>query len=77
MLVIAAEPLRSALTELARSKHLDVHTCTTPLDTCQALERASARLAYAIISSDTLWGLELRQLLEDEYPEIKSVMLIA
>ena len=74
--MIAAEPLRSSLVELARDRHFDVHACATPLETCQVLERAGARLAYAIIASDPPWGRELRKLLDDEHPEIKSIMLI-
>ncbi len=77
MLVIAEEPLRSQLAQAARDRGYEPVTKSTPLDAIQTLTHLADRIAYAIISSQARWGLALRELLADEYPNVRPVMLVA
>ncbi len=77
VLVIAEEPLRSQLAAAARERGYEPVAKQTPLDAITALERLAGKIAYAVISSQARWGLALRELLADEYPNVRPVMLVA
>lgn len=76
-LVLAVEPLRSALVASVMARGFAVETCTTPLDAIQILERLGPRIGYALISSVPDGGVALRRLLLDAYPDIKSIVLVS
>ena len=76
MLVIAIEPLLSVLADLGRRASLGVQACLAPLDAIHALECSGARLACAIISTTPLWGLEVRRLIAQDYPDIDRITVL-
>lgn len=79
VLVCADEPLRSALSELARTHGYQAHVSATPLQAIEALQDSKLRVRHALISS-TLphdWGRGLHEFLADEYPDVRRVMLSA
>ncbi len=76
-LLIADEPLRAGLAEVGRANGLEVVACPTPLDAVQRLEGIRERIGFAIITSTPPWGRELRELLAEDYPEIKRIVLVA
>jgi hypothetical protein len=76
MLVIANEPLLGDLVDLGRRANLVVHVCTTPSEATQLLERSGNRLACAIIASSAAWGVELRRLITQNYPEIDRFTVV-
>lgn len=75
-LIIASEPLRSALVARARAGQVEVFAPVAPLDAIQFLETHRDRIAYAIIAADK-WGPEFPQFVADEYPEIHPITLVA
>lgn len=76
LLIVANEPLREALVDYGKKLGFQTMTPTTPLDAIQMLERSAARIAYAVVTSDPPWGLELRQLLAHDYPAIGRIALV-
>ncbi len=76
MLVIAIDPLLSVLADLGRRASLGVQACLAPLDAIHVLECSGARLACAIISTTPPWGLEVRRLIAQDYPDIDRITVV-
>lgn len=76
-LVIADEPLRAGVAEVGRANGLEVITCITPLDAVHRLEGLRGQIGFAIISTTPTWGLAFRELLTEDYPEVKPIVLLA
>ncbi|HEU0035587.1 MAG TPA: hypothetical protein VFQ53_33480 [Kofleriaceae bacterium] len=74
-LVVADEPIRSALVEGLRANGCDAIAPKTPLDMVQALIAWREQIGSVVISSASRWAHGLRDFLADEYPEIEPVML--
>jgi len=77
MLVIAIEPLLSMLADLGRRASLGVQACLSPVDAIQVLACSGGRLACAIISTTPPWGLEVRRLIAQDYPDIDRITVVA
>ena len=79
VLICAAEPLRSALVELARTRGYEPCESATPLEAIEALLEDGDRIGHALISSDLpdQWGRGLDELLAEEYPHVKRYLLTA
>lgn len=77
VLICAAEPLRSALVELARTRGYEPREAVTPLQAVEALLEAGDRIGHALISSDLpdRWGEGLDELIDEEYPHVKRYLL--
>ena len=75
-LVVAEEPLRSDLVDAARHRGYEPFACATPLDAVQALVRYGEKIAYAILSSAPGWTLPLRELIDEEFPAVRRLMLV-
>jgi hypothetical protein len=76
-LLVADEPLRAGLAEVGRANGLDVITCITPLEAIQRLEGIREQIGFAIISTAPRWGVAFHELLAEDYPEIKRIVLVA
>lgn len=76
MLIVANEPHRSALAAYAVESQLEILAPRTPLDVVQMLEKHAPRIAYVVVTSDPVWGHEVRQLIRHEYAEIESIALV-
>jgi hypothetical protein len=76
-LLVADEPLRAGLAEVGRANGLDVIACITPLDAIHRLEGSREKIGFAIISTAPRWGVAFRELLAEDYPEIKRIVLVA
>ena len=75
MLIVAEEPLRGALLELAHAHGFDAFACETPLDVIHTLVEIEDRIACAIVSVSATWGEGLGEFLADEYPQIERVLI--
>lgn len=77
LLVVLAEPDQAPkLVTLLRAGQLDVITPRTPLDTLQILEREHHRVACVLLASKPEWALQLRPILDVDYPDIDQIALI-
>jgi hypothetical protein len=77
LLLVADEPIRGAVWELATRGGYDVFACRSPLDVIDTLVGAGDRLACVVLESTVPWGTGLRELLAEEYPKLDTVILIA
>lgn len=76
-LVIADEPIASAIAELYRTHGYDVFAPDTPLDAIQTLISAGDQIGVVLVSPETAWANGLREFLADEYPTIDQIVLAA
>lgn len=76
LLLVADEPIRGAVWELATRGGYDVFACRTPLDVVDTLVGASDRIACVVMESAVQWGKGLREFLADEYPRLQKLILV-
>jgi hypothetical protein len=75
VLLVADEPLRDVLLELARERGYEPYWFSLPLDAIYCLVRRGERIGHALIESDLPWSDELCMLLADHYPHIRRILL--
>jgi hypothetical protein len=76
LLLVADEPIRGAVWELATRGGYDVFACRTPLEVVDTLVGAGDRIACVVMESGAGWGSGLREFLADEYPRLQRMILV-
>src|SRR5512143_3296008 len=70
LLLVADEPIRGAVWELATRAGYDVYACRTPLEVVDTLVGIADNIACVVMESAARWGKGLREFLADEYPRL-------
>lgn len=76
LLLVADEPIRGAVWEMATRGGYDVFACRTPLEVVDTLVGAGDRIACVVMESEAHWGNGLREFLADEYPQLQKMILV-
>ena len=76
LLLVADEPIRGAVWELATRAGYDVYACRTPLEVVDTLVGASDGIACVVVESGASWSRGLREFLSDEYPRLQRLILV-
>ena len=76
LLLVADEPIRGAVWELATRGGYDVFACRTPLEVVDTLVGAGDRIACVVMESAAQWGSGLREFLADEYPRLQTMIVV-
>ncbi|HEY5948171.1 MAG TPA: hypothetical protein VIV40_21895 [Kofleriaceae bacterium] len=77
MLIVAEEPLRGRLLELAHANGFQGRSCRTPLDAVHMLVQTGHRVACAIVTSTSEWAARLAEFMADEFPRIERIQIAA
>ena len=73
VVVLADSPLRDLLTRAVADNGFQVIAARTPLDAIQILERLGSSIAYVVLAV----AHALRDVLAEDYPQIRPVVLVA
>lgn len=76
VLVVADPPTEQRIAAIARVGAREVALARTPLDAVQFLERRGDQIDVAILSSRVDWGLQLRDLIATDYPDVRRIFLV-
>jgi len=76
LLLVADEPVRGAVWELAIRAGYDVYACRTPLEVVDTLVGIGDNVACVVMDSGARWGRGLREFLADEYPRLQRMILV-
>lgn len=75
VLLVADEPLRDVLLELAIARGYEPYWFCLPLDAIYCLVRNGDRIGHALIESALPWSEELCGLLAEHYPHVRRILL--
>ncbi len=75
MILVADEPLRGALLELAHLNGYGAFACSTPLDVIDTLVDFGDQVSCAILDDSAGWSAGLPEFLADEYPHIERIAI--
>jgi len=76
LLLVADEPVRGAVWEMATHAGYDVFACRTPLEVVDTLVGAADRIGCVVLESEAGWGNGLREFLAEEYPRLQRLILV-
>lgn len=76
MVLVADEPVRSMLWEIAMKNGFDTFACRTPFEVVDTLVELGDRVECAILDSEAPWSGGLAEFLADEYPLVRRVLLV-